>query len=125
MWERSCIAIKGSDRNIKFTLKLTPIAFVLQQRDREREVEDVSKHSAPPPLHPSQPLLLLSRINLVIIPPSSSSSISPSFDLKQRILRTHKTGIQNHETEDSKSPSGIYKGNREKETDDKKYIDRV
>ena len=31
------MAIKGSDRNIKFTLKLTPIAFVLHQRDRERE----------------------------------------------------------------------------------------
>ena len=117
------MAIKGSDRNIKFTLKLTPIAFVLQQRDREREVEDVSKHSAPPPLHPSQPLLLLSHLNLVIIP-SSSASIPPSFALK-RILRTHKTEIQNHEREDSKSPSGIYKGNREKETDDKKYIDRV
>ena len=55
MWERSCIVYKGGDCNIKL----------------KREGEDASKHSAPPPLQPSQPRTLLSRLKLFILSPPS------------------------------------------------------
>ena len=82
-------AVKPSTLNSLWNF--TPIAIALKQLDisniltpsleakweRQRGGEDTSKHSAPPPLHPSQPRSLLSRLNLVILPPPSP----PSFAL--------------------------------------------
>ena len=69
-------AVKPSTLNSLWNF--TPIAIAFEaKRERQRGGEVASKHSAPPPLHPSQPRSLLSRLNLVILPPPSP----PSFAL--------------------------------------------
>ena len=69
-------AVKPSTLNSLWNF--TPIAIAFEaKRERQRGGEVASKHSAPPPLHPSQPRSLLSHLNLVILPPPSP----PSFAL--------------------------------------------